>query len=189
MRAMAALQQRGAIRAVGVSNFSARQMERAHAALAREGVALATNQVRISLLDRQVDRNGVVETARGLGIALIAYGPLAGGVLTGRFHDDPERLRAVPMLRRRTSPYPYSLQGLARTAPLITALREIAEAHGALPAQVALSWLVTFHGETVVAIPGASRPAQAEQNGGALRVRLSDSELARLDEISGRVSA
>jgi aryl-alcohol dehydrogenase-like predicted oxidoreductase len=189
MRAMAALQQRGAIRAVGVSNFSARQMERAHAALAREGVALATNQVRISLLDRQVDRNGVVETARGLGIALIAYGPLAGGVLTGRFHDDPERLRAVPMLRRRTSPYPYSLQGLARTAPLITALREIAEAHGALPAQVALSWLVTFHGETAVAIPGASRPAQAEQNGGALRVRLSDSELARLDEISRRVSA
>jgi aryl-alcohol dehydrogenase-like predicted oxidoreductase len=188
MRAMAGLQHRGAIRAVGVSNFSARQMEQAHAALGSEGVALATNQVRVSLLDRQVDRNGVLETARGLGITLIAFGPLAGGVLTGRFHQDPERLRAVPMLRRRTSPYPYSQAGLTRTAPLVDALQEIAQEHGALPAQVALSWLVTFHGETVVAIPGASRPAQAEQNGAALRLRLSDSELSRLDELSRRVS-
>lgn len=79
MREMAKLLKEGKIRTVGVSNFSARQMEAASEALAREAIVLASNQVRISLLDRRIDRNSVLETARKLGITLIAYSPLAKG--------------------------------------------------------------------------------------------------------------
>src|SRR5450756_3015436 len=86
----------GKVRAVGVSNFSAKQMAQAAAALRDEGLTLASNQVRINLLDRRVESNGVLAAAQGLGVTLIAYSPLAQGVLTGRYHDDPALVRALP---------------------------------------------------------------------------------------------
>jgi aryl-alcohol dehydrogenase-like predicted oxidoreductase len=67
---------------------------------------------------------------------------------------------------------------------LVAALEEIARAHGAMSAQVALSWLVRFHGEVVVAIPGATSAAQARENAGAMALRLTDAESRRLDELS-----
>ena len=82
----------GKLRGVGVSNFTARQMELAHAALAEHGIPLASNQVQINLLHRGIERNGVLEKARRLGVTLIAYSPLASGMLTGKFHDDRSRL-------------------------------------------------------------------------------------------------
>lgn len=112
MRAMAALQQRGLIRAVGVSNFSAAAMRRAHRTLAAQGLPLAVNQVRLNLLDRRVERNGVLETARELGISLMAYSPLAKGFLSGRYHREPALLAAQGLRRRLMMP-----QNLARTAP------------------------------------------------------------------------
>ena len=75
-------------------------------------------------------------------------------------------------------------KGLERSRPLVEALAEIGEAHGATPGQVALNWLMTFHGETVAAIPGASRPHQMEENTGALTFGLEEEELARLDRLS-----
>jgi aryl-alcohol dehydrogenase-like predicted oxidoreductase len=89
MRAFAALVHAKKIRAAGVSNFSARQMEQAHAALAAPGIPLASNQVRFNLLDRRIEANGVLVSARRLGVTIIAWSPLAQGMLTGRFHDDP----------------------------------------------------------------------------------------------------
>ena len=73
----------GKVRAIGVSNFSAAAMEKAHSVLAKRGIPLASNQVRISLLDRSIERNGLLEAAKRLGIALIAYSPLAQGILSG----------------------------------------------------------------------------------------------------------
>ena len=93
MREMAELVRAGKVRAVGVSNFSASQMARAGAALQAEGLPLASNQVRINLLDRSIESNGVLDLAGGTGVTLIAYSPLAQGVLTGRFHDDPARVQ------------------------------------------------------------------------------------------------
>ena len=93
--AMADLVEAGKIKSVGVSNFSALEMEVAQAALAKRGLPLVSNQVRISLLDRSIERNGVLEAARRLGVTLIAYSPLAQGILTGRFHDDPQALKSV----------------------------------------------------------------------------------------------
>ncbi len=75
----------GKVKAVGVSNYSAEQMRMAHAALARRGIPLASNQVEYSLLHRQPEANGVLDACRELGITLIAYSPLAMGMLTGKY--------------------------------------------------------------------------------------------------------
>jgi len=184
MKEMAKILRAGKIRSVGVSNFNVARMEAAHAALATEGIVLASNQMRFNLLDRSIEHTGVLESARKLGVTIIAYSPLAQGVLTGRFHDDPASRQKVSMGRRMS----LSPARLKRTAPLIDELRLIARAHGVTTGQVALSWTVHFHKETVVAIPGATKPGQAEQSAGSMAVRLTDKELARIDELSRAVS-
>ena len=85
----------GKVKAVGVSNYSAEQLRIAHAALAGRGIPLASNQVEYSLLHRQPEVNGVLDTCRELGITLIAYQPLASGALTGKYKagDRPTGLR------------------------------------------------------------------------------------------------
>ncbi|WP_433700007.1 aldo/keto reductase [Nocardiopsis sp. CA-288880] len=181
--AMARLRREGAVGAVGVSNFSASQMERAHARLAANGVVLASNQVQISMLHREIEDNGVLETARRLGITLIAYSPLRMGVLTGKFHERPELVASLP-LTRRLMVGEYRPGGMARTAPLVRELRAVAGAHGATPGQVALNWLVTHYGDTVVAIPGASKERHARESAGAMDLALTAAESARLDEAS-----
>jgi aryl-alcohol dehydrogenase-like predicted oxidoreductase len=191
MHEMAKLVRAGKVRAIGVSNFSAKQMAQAAAALHDEGLTLAANQVRINLLDRRVESNGVLAAARGLGVTLIAYSPLAQGILTGRFHDNPALVRTLPWGRRAPlSPSNRFLTpgGLRRCAPLITELRAVAEAHDTSVAQVALAWLVTHYGETVVAIPGASRPEQATAAAAAMDLRLTEAEMARIDAVSAAVA-
>jgi aryl-alcohol dehydrogenase-like predicted oxidoreductase len=191
MGEMAALVRAGHVRAVGVSNFSAKQMAKAGAALQAEGMALASNQVRINLLERSIETNGVLELARRHRVTLIAYSPLAQGVLTGRFHDDPSRVKALPWGRRsRLSAGGKFLspEGLKRSAPLIDELRAVADGHEATPGQVALAWLITYYGEAVVAIPGASRPEQAAEAAGALDVRLTAEEIDRIDRVSAAIA-
>ena len=180
--AMARLVEAGRIRAVGVSNFSARAMHRASRTLARHGLCLASNQVRYNLLDRRIESNGVMETARELGATIIAYSPLAQGLLSGVFHDHPERLARLsgPRLQHRA----FQPDGLNTSAPVVQALRSIAATHGATPAQVALRWLVQAQGDVVVAIPGASSPDQARENAGALRIELTEAEISALDHVS-----
>lgn len=182
MNAMADLVEDGTIRSVGISNFGAGDMRRAHSALARRGIPLASNQVRYNLLDRRIERNGVLDTARELGVTIIAYSPLAQGLLSGRFHDDPELVQRTGGVRKRMRAFRPS--GLERSRPVAIALTEIGERRGRTPAQVALNWLVFSRGDGVVAIPGATRAEQARENAGALRFRLTDEEIARLDEAS-----
>ena len=177
MDAMADLVLAGQIRAVGVSNFSAGQMLRAHSRIQAHGLPLASNQVKYSLLDRQIEGNGILEAARALGITIIAYSPLEWGVLTGKFHDNPGLVKRLPLVRRVSIG-----RMLEKSEPVIMLLKEIAAAHGVKPSQVALNWLVSFSGQTVVAIPGASKPHHAREAAGAMGFTLSDEELARLDE-------
>jgi aryl-alcohol dehydrogenase-like predicted oxidoreductase len=89
MQFMADAVEAGKIKAVGVSNYSAAQMRTAYQILARRGIPLASNQVNYSLLHRQPETNGVLDTCRELGITLIAYQPLASGALTGKYLDGP----------------------------------------------------------------------------------------------------
>src|SRR5512136_3189881 len=150
MEAMADLVAAKKIRAVGVSNFSAAQMRRAHAALAKRGIPLASNQVRYSLVARGIESNGVLAAARELGVTVIAYSPLGQGILSGKFHADPALVRSRPGPRRYMSS--FGPRGLERTRPLVDELQRIAAARAVTPSQVALSWLLHFHGETIVAI-------------------------------------
>jgi aryl-alcohol dehydrogenase-like predicted oxidoreductase len=181
MEAMADLVEAGDIRAVGVSNFSAVRMRAAHAALAKRGVALVSNQVHYSLLVRNIEFNGVMQAAKELGVTIIAYSPLAQGLLSGKYHDDPSLLKGLGV--RGLSPW-FSTRNMERTRPLIAALKEIAATHGATPPQVALAWLITFHGDTVTAIPGATSVSQAQSNAASMQVKLTGDELGRLDGLS-----
>jgi aryl-alcohol dehydrogenase-like predicted oxidoreductase len=182
MKAMAELLKAGKIGAVGVSNFSAHRMEKAHAALAASGLPLVSNQMRYSLVDRHIEQNGVIDTARKLGVSIIAYSPLGQGILSGKFHDDPDLVKARPGLRKLKPA--FGRRGLERTRPLVTELRAIAKAYGATAAQIALAWLVRFHGDLVFPIPGATRPDQIRDHAGAMVLALTARELARLDELS-----
>jgi aryl-alcohol dehydrogenase-like predicted oxidoreductase len=179
MNAMADLVEAGKIRSIGVSNFSAKMMCKAHAVLARRGVSLASNQVKYNLLARDIEDNGVLDAAKKLGITIICYSPLEMGLLSGKFHNDPNLLRSRPRGRRNAIG-----KKIEASRPLIDVLSKIAEAHGATVSQVALSWLVTFSGEMVVAIPGASKPKHAEESAGAMKIALTSDEMERIDHIS-----
>ena len=180
MKAMADLVSERKIRAVGVSNFGASRMQRAHAELVRRGLVLASNQVKYSLLDRRVESKGTIAAARELGVTIIAYSPLEQGLLTGKYHQDtayvksrPDRANGWRASLRRTRTQP---SGNRRTWQD----RCFAWSH---LRQVALAWLFQFN-TNVVVIPGASRAEQARENCGALNLKLSARELQRLDELS-----
>ncbi|MGI0488331.1 aldo/keto reductase [Pantanalinema rosaneae CENA516] len=178
MNALANAVEQGKIGAIGVSNYSAQQMRQAHQLLAERGIPLAVNQVRYSLLTRQIESNGILETARELGITILAYSPLAQGLLTGKYTVDHS---AALTGARRLDPR-FNHSGLAKIAPLITALQKIGEAHQRTPAQVALNWLMAQG--NVIPIPGAKTADQARQNAGALGWNLTRSELEQLSDLS-----
>lgn len=186
MEEMAKLAEAGDIKAVGVSNFTAEHMRKAHEALSEHGLPLATNQVRYSLLDRKIETNGVLETAQELGITIIAYSPLSQGILTGRFHEDPASAKNLHGPRRLMPRFRPA--GLERTRPLIDELRRIADDHDSTPARISLAWTIRKHGSTVVAIPGASSVGQVSSNVAAMQLELSDDEIQRLDEVSANVT-
>jgi aryl-alcohol dehydrogenase-like predicted oxidoreductase len=179
MDAMADLVEAGKIRSVGVSNFGPERMRRAHEALAKRGLPLAVNQVQYSLLHRNIETDGTLETARELGITIIAYSPLALGILSGKYHKNPELLNEKSFYSRGRIKRYYE-----NSAPLVAELEKIGEKHDATPAQVALNWLVNFNGETVVAIPGAKKVHQAEDSAGSMDFILSQDEMAVLDRLS-----
>ncbi|MDF9842962.1 MULTISPECIES: aldo/keto reductase [unclassified Paenibacillus] len=182
MKAMAGLVKAGKIRYAGVSNYSAGQMVKAHRLLQEHGLKLVSNQVKYNLLHRSIDRNGTMAAAKELGISIIAYSPLQQGVLTGRFHNDPEQISKLSMIRRLQSG--LDEKGLARSKPLIDLLADLAGKYGVTHGQVALNWLIHFHGDTVVAIPGASKVRHAKENIGAMGFRLNEHELQQLDDAS-----
>lgn len=179
MNAMADLMQAGKIRSVGVSNFNVEQMRRAHDALEKRGIPLAVNQVQYSLLHRNIETNGVLDVAKELGITIVAWSPLARGILSSKFHKDPARLKNTPFGRKM-----MMRRELERTQPLIAVLEGISMNYDATPAQVALNWLIHFQGDMVVAIPGASKVEQAEQSAAAMNFVLSGEDMDRLDEVS-----
>ncbi len=122
MNAMADLVEAGKIRSVGVSNFSPTRMRRAHAALAKRGLPLAVNQVRYSLLSRKIETNGVLETAKELGVTIIAYTPLERGLLSGKYHKNPELLSRMSGWRKMDMQ-----RNLERCRKLINAMDEYCE--------------------------------------------------------------
>ncbi|MGA2194547.1 MAG: aldo/keto reductase [Bryobacteraceae bacterium] len=169
--ALADAMEAGLTRSVGVSNYSAAQMRQAHEVLSRRGIPLASNQVEYHLLNRKVERNGVLQSCRELGVTLIAYSPLAKGLLTGKYTPQ----NRPPGMRR------YTVGGgrLRSIQPLLGLMREVGQAHeGKSPAQMALNWLIC---KSAVPIPGAKNSRQAQENAAATGWRLHAAEIAALD--------
>ena len=164
----------GKVKAVGVSNYSVEQMCEAHAALAKRGIPLASNQVEYSLLHRQPETNGVLDACRELGITLIAYTPLAGGALTGKY----SAAKKASGLRRFMPN--FSKKGMNATQPVLELLRQIGERYAKTPSQVALRWLI--ENPIVLPIPGAKNGKQAIDNAGALTLTLTSEEVESLNQ-------
>lgn len=178
MNALANEVKQGRIAAVGVSNYSALQMQAAYHYLAERGVPLAVNQVQYSLLHRTIESNGVLGMARQLEIAILAYSPLAQGLLTGKYSLQAAQ---TPRGARQLDPR-FSRQGLTKIELVLKTLAAIAQAHNKTPAQVALNWLICLG--NVMPIPGAKTAAQAHQNAGALGWTMTPEEHELLSRVS-----
>lgn len=178
MEGMVECVQKGLTRTVGVSNFDQTQMLRAYSTLARHNIPLASNQVHYSLLNRTIEKNGLLARCKELGIRLIAYSPLEQGLLTGKY--TPEN----PPPGTRGANYAGLI---GKIAPLLKRITEIGQDHGGKSsAQVALNWVI-YKG--ALPIPGAKTGAQALQNAGALGWKLSEEEIEKLDEMSDNLMA
>jgi aryl-alcohol dehydrogenase-like predicted oxidoreductase len=171
MAGMRALQDAGTVADVGVSNYSLARWREAEQALGRP---VLSNQVQFSLAHAG-PLEDLVPYAAEHGRLVIAWSPLAQGLLSGRYDATHQPSGAV----RRMNPL-FLEENLVRAAGLLGALREVAGAHDATPAQVALAWLV--HQPGVVVIPGASSVAQVEANAEAADLGLADDEVAALSE-------
>jgi len=178
MRAMERLVELGKVRAIGVCNFSVRLLRRAQECLKREEIV--SNQVKYNLVERKAERD-IVPYCEGKGMALIAYSPLAQGLLSARYTPSNRPRDLV----RRLNPL-FDPAALRRMKPILDLLSELAARHSADPSQIALAWLIKRG--NVVAIPGVKNPAQAESNARAAEIELSEEEWESLSEASGRFS-
>lgn len=172
MNALADEVEQGRIKAVGVSNYSAEQLQEAHKLLARRGVPLAVNQMRYSLITREIETNGVLAAARDLDVTILAYSPLAQGLLTGKYTGSNAPTGARSLDKR------FQTAGLQQLQPILDKLNELGAKYSKTPAQVALNWLICQPG--VIPIPGVKNKAQVEQNAGALGWELSADDVMDL---------
>ena len=176
MEGMVECVKRGWTRTVGVSNFGQKHMLRAYSTLAQHGIPLASNQVHYSLLNREVEKNGTLARCKELGIRMIAYSPLEKGLLTGKYTSEN------PPPGVRGSQYAELLKKLP---PVIKLLQEIGLNHGdKTVSQVALNWLIC---KGALPIPGAKNVKQAELNAGGAGWRLTEEEVAKLDEATDNI--
>lgn len=176
MEGMVECVEKGLTRTVGVSNFNQAQMLRAYSTLARHNIPLASNQVHYSLLNRAVEKNGLLARCKELNIRLIAYSPLEMGILTGKY--TPEN----PPPGTRGANYASLLH---KVSPLLKLMTKIGQDRGGKSnAQVALNWVIC---KGALPIPGAKTGAQALQNAGALGWNLTEGESSQLDELSEKV--
>lgn len=169
--ALAAAHSAGLVKAVGVSNYSEREMRAIHAELAKHDIPLATNQIEFSLLRTMPESSGLLKACKELGVVVLAYSPLGQGRLTGKYSA------ANPPPGRRT----FSDFPMEEIDPVVAELRRIGALHAKTPAQAALNWIIC---KGAVPIPGAKNREQAAQNAGALGWRLSADEVEALDRVS-----
>jgi aryl-alcohol dehydrogenase-like predicted oxidoreductase len=175
MRGMRALQRVGLVGEVGVSNYSLPRWRAAEDAL---GSPVLSNQVPYSLVARSAERD-LLPYATQRGRVVLAYSPLAQGLLSGRY--DPG---SRPANRVRAANPLFLPANLERAAELLTTLREVAEAHAATPAQIALAWVIRH--PAVAAIPGASSVEQLERNAAAADIDLTDGQYHALADAAAR---
>lgn len=174
---LADLYQQGLVKGVGLSNYGTKRLQLVHKKFADQGVPIATLQVQYSLLSTYpVTQLGIKEVCDDLGIQLIAYSPLALGLLTGKFSPAGPLPTGIRGLLFR-----YLLPG-ARS--LLGCLREVASYRHKTMSQVAINWCIC---KGTIPIPGAKTTQQAQENIGALGWQLHPSEIAELDQAAASV--
>ena len=174
MAGMRDLQNAGIITHVGVSNYNLSRWIRAEKAL---GAPIITNQVLYHLLDRAAEEE-LIPYANRNGRVVIAYSPLAQGLLAGNYTVDrrPDGVRNFNSL--------FDKENLQSAEPTLSALKEIAKNHNAKPSQIALAWLIRH--PNVIVIPGAKSINQLEENVAAADIKLHSDEIQVLEEVSSR---
>ena len=168
----------GLIGAIGVSNYDLEKTQTANEVLQKSGLKLASNQVEYHLLERRIEKNGLMKYCNENNIKVIAYSPLAMGILSGKYTPDnpPKGARATQ----------YSRDFLLKIQPLIKELKIIGQDHdGKTASQVALNWTIC---KNTLPIPGAKNARQASENCGATGWKLTEEEMERLDKISEKVT-
>ncbi|MEL6161473.1 MAG: aldo/keto reductase [Cyanobacteria bacterium J06627_32] len=171
---LAELCQQGLADGVGLSNYGPKRLRWAHQRLSQQGVKIQTLQVQYSLLSTYpVSQLGLKAVCDELEIQLIAYSPLALGLLTGKYAQKSD----IPKGLRR-----FALgQILPGVQPLMACLKAIAASRNKTMAQVAINWCIC---KGTIPIPGAKTLEQAKQNVGALGWHLSEAEVNELDKAS-----
>ncbi|KAK1325322.1 putative oxidoreductase [Acorus calamus] len=166
--------EQGLVKAVGVSNYGEKRLRDAYNQLKKRGIPLASNQVNYSLIYRVAEENGVKAACDELGITLIAYSPMAQGMLTGKY--TPENPPSGPRGKVYTPEYLTQLQ------PLLKRIKEIGQSYGKTNTQVVLNWLISQG--NVLPIPGAKNAEQAKEFTGALGWNLTGDEVAELRSLA-----
>ncbi|MEP0871961.1 aldo/keto reductase [Trichocoleus desertorum AS-A10] len=171
------LYEQGLVKAVGLSNYGPKRLRQVHQRLAERGIPIATLQVQYSLLSTYpVTELGLKDVCDELGIKLIAYSPLALGILTGKYSEQ--------------GPFPQGIRGLlfkqllSGSRPLLDSLQAIATSRDKTMSQVSLNWCIA---KGTIPIPGAKSVEQAQQNIGALGWKLDAGEIAELDQAAASV--
>lgn len=180
--AMAELVRQGKVKHLGLSEVTGPELREAHAVH-----PIAALQSEWSLFSRDAERSAV-PAAVELGVALVPYSPLGRGFLTGAFTDAAKDLPDGDFRRHQPR---FTGTNARANAALLAPVREIAQVHGATPAQIALAWVqqrARVHGLTVVPIPGTRKPGRLLENVAATRITLTDQELALLEPIAGQVA-
>ncbi len=175
--AMAALVQAGKVKHLGLSEVGAERIRRAHAVH-----PIAALQSEYSLWERGIEA-GILPALRELGIGLVPFSPLGRGFLTGEikaYEDIPEGDY------RRNDPR-YQGENFQKNLVLVDVVKEIAEARGAAPGQVALAWLLA-QGSDIVPIPGTKRLKYLEENAVAASLSLTEDDLTRLNTLAPQTS-
>jgi aryl-alcohol dehydrogenase-like predicted oxidoreductase len=168
--AMAALVQAGKVRYLGLSEAAPQTIRRANRVH-----PITALQSEYSLFTRDVEQNGVLDTVRELGMALVPYSPLGRGFLAGRFRTAADLPEGDS---RRTTPR-FAGDNLAPNQRLADTVRALAQSKGCTPGQLALAWLI--RDTDVFPIPGTRHIVYLEENVGAAGVRLSPADLAAID--------
>ncbi len=174
---LADLYEQGLVKGVGLSNYGPKRLKYVHKKFAERSVPIATLQVQYSLLSTYpVTQLGLKDVCDELGIKLIAYSPLALGLLTGKYSEK--------------GPFPNGIRGLLfrqllpGIRPLLGCLREVAQSRNKTMSQVALNWCIC---KGTIPIPGAKSVEQAKENIAALGWQLDSNEIAQLDRAAATV--
>ncbi|HLZ45415.1 MAG TPA: aldo/keto reductase [Gemmatimonadales bacterium] len=176
--AMADLVKQGKVRFLGLSEAAAQTIRRAHRVH-----PITALQTECSLWSRDVE-DEILPTVRELGIGFVAYSPLGRGFLTGQIKR-PEDIAEGDW--RKNHPR-FQGENFQKNLDLVQRVAELAREKRCTPAQLALAWLLA-KGEDIVPIPGTKHPKYIDENASAVNVKLSDADIARLEDLGAAQGA